>query len=63
MGLVPMFDMPAMLLTFIVLGKWLESIAKDRTTAAISALKDLQPPVAYVVTLDPATGMFGQDEV
>ena len=44
MGLVPMFDMPGMLLTFIVLGKWLEAIAKDRTTAAITALKDLQPP-------------------
>ena len=62
MGLVPMFDMPGMLLTFIVLGKWLEAIAKDRTTAAITALKDLQPPTAFVVTQDPETGTFGDDE-
>ena len=57
----PMFDMPAMLLTFIVLGKWLESIAKERTTAAISALKELQPPTAMVVDQEPDTGVFCND--
>ena len=58
---MPMFDMPAMLLTFIVLGKWLESIAKERTTAAISALKELQPPTALVVDQEPDTGVFCND--
>jgi len=43
---MPMFDMPVMLLTFISFGKVLESLAKERTTAAIDALKALQPQVA-----------------
>eukprot|EP00617_Octactis_speculum_P010916 CAMPEP_0185785472 /NCGR_PEP_ID=MMETSP1174-20130828/129791_1 /TAXON_ID=35687 /ORGANISM="Dictyocha speculum, Strain CCMP1381" /LENGTH=90 /DNA_ID=CAMNT_0028477559 /DNA_START=12 /DNA_END=280 /DNA_ORIENTATION=+ len=45
----PMFDMPAMLLTFIVLGKWLEAHAKDRTTTAITGLQALRPNTATLV--------------
>eukprot|EP00466_Bigelowiella_natans_P013150 jgi/Bigna1/87448/estExt_fgenesh1_pg.C_200151 len=37
------FDTSAMLLTFVLLGKFLESIAKSRTTDAISKLLSLSP--------------------
>ena len=40
------FETAAMLITFILLGKMLESIAKGRTSRAISKLLRLQPPSA-----------------
>ena len=40
------FETAAMLVTFILLGKMLESIAKGRTSRAISKLLTLQPPTA-----------------
>jgi Cu+-exporting ATPase len=43
------FDSAAMLITFILLGRTLESIAKGRTSRAIRSLMDLQPQVALVV--------------
>lgn len=42
------FESAAMILTLVTLGKWLESRAKDKTTAAISALVKLLPTVAFV---------------
>lgn len=43
------FDSAAMLITFILLGRTLESIAKGRTSRAIRSLMDLQPQVALVL--------------
>jgi len=49
----PMFyETASTLLTFIVLGKLLEMIAKGRASAAISALVSMQPPSAIVVEVD-----------
>ena len=54
------FETAAMLLTFILLGKWLEASAKGRTGAAVAALLSLAPRRALLVTLDGATPLEGQ---
>jgi len=43
------FETAAMIITLIKLGKYLEARAKTQTGAAIRALLDLQPPLAWVV--------------
>jgi Cu+-exporting ATPase len=48
-GFMPFYDTAAMLLTFILLGRTLEAIAKGRTSRAIRSLMDLQAKVATVV--------------
>ena len=42
------FEASAVIVTLVLLGKWLESRAKRQTTAAISALNALKPDVARV---------------
>lgn len=44
----PFYDTSALLITFILLGRTLEAIAKGRTSQAIRALMDLQTKVAIV---------------
>jgi Cu+-exporting ATPase len=48
-GYAPFYDAAVMLITFILLGRTLESIAKGRTSKAIRGLMDLQAKVATVV--------------
>lgn len=48
-GYMPFYDTSAMLITFILLGRWLEALAKGRTSRAIRSLMDLQPTVAMVI--------------
>jgi len=42
------FEASAVLITFVLLGKWLEARAKGQTAAAIRALMDLRPDTARV---------------
>ncbi len=42
------FEASAVVITLVMLGKWLEGRAKRQTTAAINALQSLQPAVARV---------------
>jgi Cu+-exporting ATPase len=42
------FDTSALLITFVILGKFLESAAKKQTSGALAALLDLQPATALV---------------
>ncbi len=43
------FETSAMLITFILLGKFLEASAKGKTSEAIGALLNLTPPVAILL--------------
>ncbi|MFC5700266.1 heavy metal translocating P-type ATPase [Cohnella faecalis] len=49
------FDTIAMVLTAILLGKWLEAIAKGKALRSLSALKELQTDNARVVLPDGST--------
>ncbi|TYZ67966.1 hypothetical protein PybrP1_011874 [[Pythium] brassicae (nom. inval.)] len=44
------FESSAMLLTFVTLGKYMESMAKGRTADALSELAKLQPRTALLIT-------------
>lgn len=46
------FETSAMLITFIVLGKYLEKRARGKTSEAITKLMQLTPPSATIVELD-----------
>ncbi len=46
---MPYFETCAMLITFVLLGKMLESRAKGATNQAIEALMNLTPPTAHVL--------------
>jgi Cu+-exporting ATPase len=48
-GASAFYDTSAMLITFILLGRTLEAVAKGRTSRAIRALMDLQAKVAVVI--------------
>jgi Cu+-exporting ATPase len=48
-GLMPFYDTAAMLISFILLGRTLEAIAKGRTSQAIRKLMDLQAKVAVII--------------
>jgi Cu+-exporting ATPase len=43
------FEASAVVITLVMLGKWLELRAKRQTTSAIRALHALRPPIAHVV--------------
>jgi Cu+-exporting ATPase len=44
------FEAAAVVITLVILGKWLEARAKARTSAALRSLAQLQPRVAWVET-------------
>ncbi|MFM2058998.1 MAG: hypothetical protein RLY71_3383 [Pseudomonadota bacterium] len=46
------FESAAVVITLVMLGKWLEARAKHRTVAAIDALRALAPDVAHVLGAD-----------
>jgi len=48
-GYAPFYDASALLITFILLGRTLESVAKGRTSKAIRGLMGLQAKVATVI--------------
>ncbi len=46
------FEGSALVITLVMLGKWLEQRAKRQTTSAIRALRALRPDVAHLIGLD-----------
>ena len=51
----PIFDSSALLITIILLGKWLETIAKGRAASGIAALTSLRPQQASIVSRTAST--------
>lgn len=50
-GSMPFFETSGMLLLFVSLGKYMEAVAKARTSQALEELGQLQPPTAQLLEL------------
>ncbi|KAF8398421.1 hypothetical protein HHK36_017348 [Tetracentron sinense] len=57
------FETSAMLISFILLGKYLEVVAKGKTSDALAKLTDLAPDTAYLLTLDSDGNIISEMEV
>jgi Cu+-exporting ATPase len=49
------FEVSASLITLVILGKYLEAVAKGRTSEAIKKLMDLSPKMAHVIRKRPGS--------
>ncbi|KAE9606573.1 putative cu(2+)-exporting ATPase [Lupinus albus] len=57
------FETSAMLISFILLGKYLEIVAKGKTSNAIAKLMNLTPDTATLLTLDNEGNVTGEEEI
>ncbi|KAF6172374.1 hypothetical protein GIB67_022597 [Kingdonia uniflora] len=57
------FETSAMLISFILLGKYLEVLAKGKTSEAIVKLMDLAPDTAMLLTLDNEGSVANEEEI
>ena len=57
------FETSAMLISFILLGKYLEVLAKGKTSNAIAKLMNLTPDTAILLSLDGEGNVVGEEEI
>lgn len=57
------FETSAMLISFILLGKYLEVLAKGKTSDALAKLTELAPETACLLTLDAAGNLISETEI
>ncbi|KAL6992138.1 serine/threonine protein kinase Ran1 [Sarracenia purpurea var. burkii] len=57
------FETSAMLITFVLLGKYLETLAKGKTSDAIKKLVELAPAVALLLIQDKGGKNIGEREI
>lgn len=57
------FDTSAMLIPIIILGKYLETVAKGKTSEAVRKLMSLQPPSAVLVEIDEFGHVLSEKEI
>ncbi|KAI7747777.1 hypothetical protein M8C21_006148, partial [Ambrosia artemisiifolia] len=57
------FETSAMLISFILLGKYLEVMAKGKTSEAIAKLMDLTPDTATLLTIDSQGNVVNEEEI
>lgn len=57
------FETSTMLISFILLGKYLESIAKGKTSDALAKLTDLAPDTACLLTMDDSGNTISETEI
>nr|ACF95863.1 heavy metal P-type ATPase [Arabidopsis thaliana] len=60
---VDFFETSAMLISFIILGKYLEVMAKGKTSQAIAKLMNLAPDTAILLSLDKEGNVTGEEEI
>lgn len=60
---VDFFETSAMLISFILLGKYLEVLAKGKTSEAIAKLMDLSPDTATLLALDDRGSVTKEEEI
>lgn len=57
------FETSAMLISFILLGKYLEVIAKGKTSVALEKLADLTPETAALLIIDERGNVIAETEI
>ncbi|KAG6415903.1 hypothetical protein SASPL_123322 [Salvia splendens] len=57
------FETSSMLISFILLGKYLEVLAKGKTSDALAKLTELAPETACLLTLDSAGNIISETEI
>ncbi|XP_043805937.1 copper-transporting ATPase HMA4 isoform X2 [Manihot esculenta] len=57
------FETSAMLISFILLGKYLEVLAKGKTSDALAKLTELSPETAYLITRDSDGNVVSEMEI
>uniref|UniRef100_A0A7N0RJF9 P-type Cu(+) transporter n=1 Tax=Kalanchoe fedtschenkoi TaxID=63787 RepID=A0A7N0RJF9_KALFE len=57
------FETSAMLISFILFGKYLEVVAKGKTSDALAKLTDLTPDTAHLITLDQDGNTVSETEI